>query len=137
MAETIRLLLLVVSLADPNILPDEVAWLDDPNMLCTLFTEWKQERIEPYLTVPVENWLATTRKRNYAKEIDGVTYDSWTAPYSWAGDLNHDDIVNMKDIAILAKYYTGRLGQAPAPGNIMGTVPIEILAELLLEELKQ
>ncbi len=106
----VQVCLILLAMQQPDILPPaETEWLDDPNTLATLFTEWDEERSwEPYLSVLVENWLLTTRVRNYPKYIDGTWYDSWTAPYSWVGDLNHDDIVNLEDLAILAKFFKGR-----------------------------
>ena len=101
--------LLIVLLGTPDILPDEEMWLDDPNKLPTLFTEWRRERDEPYLTVLVENWLRTSRLRNYPKWINGRLYERWYAPHSWAGDLNHDGITNMQDFGIAAKYYVGEI----------------------------
>lgn len=101
------------ALADPNILPNEVAWLDDPNVLPTLFVEWREERSEPYITVLVENWLRTDRQRDYPKTIDGVLYATWTAPYSWASDLNHDNAIDMQDFGIVAKFYTGGIEYVP------------------------
>jgi len=100
-------------LGQPQILPDEIQWLDDPNILPTLFTEWNEERAEPYIIVLKENWLRKNRLRTYPKEIDGKLYDTWHAPYSWAGDLNHDDITNLKDFAIMAKYSQGGVHTDP------------------------
>ncbi len=113
----IQVCVMMLALADPNapnILPDEVAWLDDPNILATLFTEWDEERPwKPYLSALAGNWGLTTRIRTYSKYIDGAWYDSWTAPYSWVGDLNHDGIVNLEDLAILAKFFKGRFKYTP------------------------
>ncbi|KKM95423.1 hypothetical protein LCGC14_1188250 [marine sediment metagenome] len=123
----IQVCLLWLTLADPNILPNEVEWLDDPNMLPTLFTEWEEERPEPYITVFIENWLRTDRHRNYPKTIDGVLYETWTAPYAWASDLNHDDIINMHDFGIVAKFYRGGLVYTPPPPTVAPS-KIEVLA---------
>lgn len=124
---------LVIAICPPGIIKDEIQMLDDPNMLAQLFTEWDRERTGPYLTVTIENWLRADRARHYPKVFNGVKYSLWLAPYSWASDLNHDEKINMKDFGIVAKYYRGGLSAwaAPAPGGIMGEVPIEILAEML------
>ena len=98
--------LVILLLSDPNILPDEVAWLDDPNILPTLFVEWREERSEPYVTVLVENYLRPDRHRSHPKTIDGILYETWTAPYAWAADLNHDGKINFIDFGIVAKYHT-------------------------------
>ncbi len=109
----IQACLILLALADPNILPNEVAWLDDPNILPTLFTEWQDERAEPYITVLIENWLRMDRHRNYPKIIDGVLYDTWTAPYAWVSDLNHDDVVDIHDFGIVAQFYQDGLAHTP------------------------
>ncbi len=111
----IQVCLLMLAFADPNILPDEVAWLDDPNTLTELFAEWTHERPEPYAIVTLENWLRTDRHRGYPKTIDGVLYQTWTAPYAWASDLNHDDVVDLQDFGIMAKYHRGGLNLPPEP----------------------
>ncbi|KKL80985.1 hypothetical protein LCGC14_1999310 [marine sediment metagenome] len=112
----IQVCVVMLALADPNILPNEVAWLDDPNTLATLFTEWDEERSwQPYLAVLAENWLSTIRTRTYSKYIDGAWYNPWIAPYSWVGDLNHDGVVNLEDLAILAKFFKGRFVYTPPP----------------------
>ena len=111
----VRAIVFILAISDPNILPDEVAWLDDPNTLATLFVEWQQERIEPYATVTIENWLRTDRHRDYPKEIDGVLYDTWTAPYSWCSDLNHDGAIDLHDFGIMADHHPGGLVSKPEP----------------------
>lgn len=111
----IQACLIMLMLSDPNILPNEVTWLDDPYLLSTLFTEWDEVRPEPYATVTLENWLRTDRHRDCPKEIDGVVYDTWTAPYAWASDLNHDGIVDLYDFGIVAKFHRGGLKSKPPP----------------------
>lgn len=124
----IQVCLLWMALTDPNaILPHEVEWLDDPNILPTLFVEWREERTEPYITVLVENWLRTDRQRNYPKTIDGVLYTTWTAPYAWASDLNHDDIIDFQDFGIVAKFYQGGIMYVP-PSPVSSMSKLEVLA---------
>ena len=101
-----------VKINQPNIipLPQEQQMLDSPNAVAGLFRQWDEVRCEPYLTVLVENWLRTDRRRHYPKLIDGEWYNPWIAPYSWVSDLNYDGITNMKDFGIVAKFYHGELG---------------------------
>ena len=123
--------LLMLFFGNPNILPNEVAWLDDPNTLTTLFTEWEAEQAEPYAMVTLENWLRTDRKRNYPKTIDGVLYQTWTAPYAWASDLNHDDVVDLQDFGIVAEYHPGGLNLRPEPPPPTRVEVIAMFAEML------
>ncbi len=116
---------------DPNvpaILPCEVEWLSDLNMLSTFFTEWRQEREEPYATVIFENWGRTSGRRDYAKEIDGVLYPWWIAPHSWWGDLFPDGVVNMHDYGIMSENHT-RSFYVPEPEPQKSNV--ELIAELM------
>lgn len=134
----VQICLIMLVMTQPDILPDEIEWLDDPNILATLFVEWDEERPrKPYLSVPAENWGLTTRVRNYPTFINGEWYNPWTAPYSWVGDLNHDGVVNLKDFGILAQYFKGRFTYSPPippPSRSRLEVIADIVGELFMNE---
>lgn len=133
----LQLCLLLMSLGTnataPVILPDEIEWLNEPNGLDSLFEEWNRirgARAHPYVEVIQENWLRRNRLRTYPKEIDGEIYNLWFAPYSWAGDLNHDNITNMKDLGLYALHYEDEVMLA-IPPPLPAKMSIEELAKLM------
>ncbi len=125
-------MVMILAFADPNaILPNELAWLDDPNILPTLFEQWNEIRPEPYLTVLVENWLRPNRWREYPR----FGSSRWLAPYSWAGDLNHDEKMNIRDFGVAAKHYTvGLKLPPPKPAPPTHLENLARLAEIIFME---
>ena len=101
--------IIIITMPMIDVLPEEVAWLDDPNEYQTLFEEWYspdpniQGWYSEYVQVVIDNWLRGHRRPLLTADGEVVTY----LPYVWFGDLNHDKKVNMVDFAMAAAEYRG------------------------------
>ena len=110
----------------PEIILNERQLLKD--YLPSLFVEFERE----YLPIIAKNYGRIDRWEWDSKQlINGTWYFPWKIPHSWCGDLDGNDKVNLVDLAIYAKHFTGGLYKPKPPPDPPEPMSLEVKALII------